>query len=312
MKAETASPPRTSIRPQQAAFDQFQQTYNKERPHEALGMKAPAEVHELSPRQLPLDPPPHTYGDGVEQRSVRPDGAIKWAGSQVFVGEAFASEIVGLTAVDEGRWRPARRHDRPRPLVQHAESKLAGNRCHPCARSRCRVSFRSHASPWRPEATPARPARFGPKPHLVAPLLDCSSARTARLPALPLDEAAVTVTQCPDTSVTHVPRCTQCRCSQQPSDITRECAVVGGIARASRDAAMSCDPGPAAGRAPMTRSHIAGPTTSAAPTKAANDTCPGHVLPRILGDQLLTYWNQALAKVAKSSGRERIRHVNSF
>jgi putative transposase len=124
LKAETASPPSGSIRSQQAAFDRFQQTYNEERPHEALGMKTPAEVHELSTRQLPVDPPPHRYGDGFEHRSVRPDGAIKWAGSQVFVGEAFAGEVIGLTAVDDGLWHlhlgPLRvgvLHERSRTIV---------------------------------------------------------------------------------------------------------------------------------------------------------------------------------------------------
>lgn len=124
LKAETASPPSGSIRAQQAAFDRFQQTYNEERPHEALGMKTPAEVHELSSRALPTDPPPHAYGDSFEHRSVRPDGAIKWAGSHVFVGEAFAGEIVGLTAVDDGCWHvhlgPLRLgvlHERSRTIV---------------------------------------------------------------------------------------------------------------------------------------------------------------------------------------------------
>jgi putative transposase len=124
LKAETASPPRSSIRAQQAAFEQFQQTYNEERPHEALGMRTPADVHELSPRQLPADPPPHSYGDGFERRSVRPDGAIKWAGGQVFVGEVFAGEVVGLNAVDDGCWhvqlgalRLGVLHERSRTIV---------------------------------------------------------------------------------------------------------------------------------------------------------------------------------------------------
>ncbi len=41
LKAETASPRRSSIRAQQQAFDCFQETYNHERPHEALDMKPP-------------------------------------------------------------------------------------------------------------------------------------------------------------------------------------------------------------------------------------------------------------------------------
>ena len=124
LKAEAASPPSSSIRTQQAAFDRFQQIYNEERPHEALGMKTPAEVHELSPRAMPTDPPPHVYGDGFEARAVRPDGAMKWAGSHVFVGEAFAGEVVGLHRVDDGRWHlhlgPLRLgilHERSRTIV---------------------------------------------------------------------------------------------------------------------------------------------------------------------------------------------------
>lgn len=124
LKAETASPPRGSIRSQQAAFDRFQQIYNEQRPHEALGMKTPAEVHELSPRELPANPPPHSYGDGFEHRSVRPDGTIRWAGGHVFVGEAFAREVVGLSSVDDGRWHvhlgPLRLgvlHERSRTIV---------------------------------------------------------------------------------------------------------------------------------------------------------------------------------------------------
>jgi transposase InsO family protein len=77
LKAETAMPPRPSIRAQQQAFDHIQETYNHERPHEALGMKPPGEVYELSPRSLPSSLPQHQYADGLEQRSVRTDGSIK-------------------------------------------------------------------------------------------------------------------------------------------------------------------------------------------------------------------------------------------
>ncbi len=104
LKAETASPPSGSIRAQQASFNRFQQTYNEERPHEALAMRTPAEVYEISPRLLPHELPEHVYADRFSPRSVRRDGSIKWDGELVFVGEAFAGEIVGIEAVDEGLW----------------------------------------------------------------------------------------------------------------------------------------------------------------------------------------------------------------
>ena len=121
LKAETASPPRSSIRAQQQAFDCFQETYNHERPHEALGMKPPGEVYELSSRPLPSSLPEHRYGDALEQRSVRPDGSIKWDGGMVFVGEAFAGEQIGLQAFEDGLW-----HVQLGPLrlgILHARSR---------------------------------------------------------------------------------------------------------------------------------------------------------------------------------------------
>src|SRR5690606_4965194 len=42
--------------------------------------------------------------DAFEARRVRPDGGIKWGGAQVFVGEAFGGEVVGIEVVDDGLW----------------------------------------------------------------------------------------------------------------------------------------------------------------------------------------------------------------
>lgn len=121
LKAETATPPSSSIRSQQASFDRFQRTYNEERPHEGLAMRTPAEVYELSPRQLPSTLPEHSYPDGHEVRSVRPDGSIKWDGSGVFVGEAFGGERIGIEPVDDGLWHV---HLGPLRLgVLHARSR---------------------------------------------------------------------------------------------------------------------------------------------------------------------------------------------
>jgi putative transposase len=103
LKAETATPPRASIRAQQSAFSRFQEHYNRERPHEALGMLTPAEVYQPSRRAMPTQLLDHEYGDHLEARRVRLDGSMKWGGRFVFVGEALAGEFVGVERGEEQR-----------------------------------------------------------------------------------------------------------------------------------------------------------------------------------------------------------------
>ena len=50
LKKEATKPAAKNFLQQQARFDQFIQTFNQERPHEALGMKYPAELYMPSPR----------------------------------------------------------------------------------------------------------------------------------------------------------------------------------------------------------------------------------------------------------------------
>ena len=106
-------------------------------------MKTPAEVHELSPRELPTDPPEHRYPACFEPRSVRKDGGIKRGGAQVFVGEAFRGEVVGVEAVDDGLWHvhlgPLRLgvlHGRSRTIVPLVPSvtHVPGQECYSCSR----------------------------------------------------------------------------------------------------------------------------------------------------------------------------------
>lgn len=89
----------------QASFDLSRISHNEERPDEGLGMRVPAEVYGHSPRKLPETLPEHQYASGIEPRSVRHDGSLKWSGANVFVGEVLAGEIVGLAAVDDGLWQ---------------------------------------------------------------------------------------------------------------------------------------------------------------------------------------------------------------
>ncbi len=104
LKAETATPPRASIRAQQAAFDKFRPHYNEERPHEALGMRTPSQLYAPSTRQMPIALAEHEYAATLEARRVRRDGTIKWTGGYVFIGEAMAHEMIGLEPIDDGCW----------------------------------------------------------------------------------------------------------------------------------------------------------------------------------------------------------------
>ena len=105
LKAETATPPRASIRAQQAAFNRFRTCYNEERPHEALDMRTPAELYAPSDRPLRITLPDHEYPDAFEVRRVRRDGSMKWNRGYVFIGEALAGELVGVEPKDDGHWR---------------------------------------------------------------------------------------------------------------------------------------------------------------------------------------------------------------
>ena len=102
LKAETSRPAAATPAEQQARFDRFRAHYNAERPHEALGQAPPAARWQPPERGLParLDDP--WYDADHEVRRVRPCGAIKWRGAEVFIGEALAGELIGLVEHESG------------------------------------------------------------------------------------------------------------------------------------------------------------------------------------------------------------------
>jgi transposase InsO family protein len=105
LKAATARPPQSNLRLQQQAFDDFQEEYNEQRPHEALQMKSPCDLYRPSNRGYPSRLAEPEYGNGWEVRQVRSCGTIKWWGRGVFVGKALEGELVGLEPQEEGFWR---------------------------------------------------------------------------------------------------------------------------------------------------------------------------------------------------------------
>jgi putative transposase len=104
LKEATARPPADNALVQQARFDVFRQTFNEERPHEALGQKPPASRYKSSMRLFPETLPEPEYPGHYEVRSVRPKGDIRWKGRELFISGALAGERIGLEEVADGAW----------------------------------------------------------------------------------------------------------------------------------------------------------------------------------------------------------------
>jgi transposase InsO family protein len=105
MKAETASPPAQTWRGQQRRTQRWVQQYNEVRPHEALGMKVPAQSYRPSGRKFRPREQPLSYPKGWESRQVKSNGEVSWHGRARFIGEAFARQRVGFKQYKAGVWR---------------------------------------------------------------------------------------------------------------------------------------------------------------------------------------------------------------
>jgi transposase InsO family protein len=102
LKQHTSRPAAATIEEQQLRFDAFRQHYNAERPHEALGQVLPTRDWRPSARQMPSRVEEPWYDADHQVRRVRPSGTIKWGGEEIFIGQAFANELVGLAEHDSG------------------------------------------------------------------------------------------------------------------------------------------------------------------------------------------------------------------
>jgi hypothetical protein len=88
---------------QQAGFDEWRRTFNHERPHEALGMRCPAELYEKSPRRYQGSLEDLSY-EMPETRRVNKVGEISWRHQQVFISTALAGWSVGLQPAKPDLW----------------------------------------------------------------------------------------------------------------------------------------------------------------------------------------------------------------
>lgn len=97
LKQHTASPPQNSLIQQIQAMREFQEEYNFERPHEALGMKTPGSYYKSSTRSWDgvLRPPEYDTKE-MEVRKVGQNGSMCLKNVEYYVGEALGGEYVGL------------------------------------------------------------------------------------------------------------------------------------------------------------------------------------------------------------------------
>lgn len=78
LKPETTRRSAGNLRAPQRKFNRFQHEFNTERPHEALDIRTPDDIHTPSTRPMPNRLPAFEYPDRFEVRYVSANGGIRW------------------------------------------------------------------------------------------------------------------------------------------------------------------------------------------------------------------------------------------
>jgi transposase InsO family protein len=101
---DAADPPAATLADQQAELDAWRQTYNTERPHEALGQRTPASLYTASSRAYPSVIRPWDYPADHHVRRVIGDGHVRWRDESLYLSAAFRGQQVALAQRDDGDW----------------------------------------------------------------------------------------------------------------------------------------------------------------------------------------------------------------
>ena len=103
LKKEATKPAAANVLQQQARFDAFIDQFNRERPHQALGMKVPADVYARSTRVYQgLDELTYPFHDTTV--TVTHCGRVCFKGQKVNLSQVFAGQNVGVTQVGDRIW----------------------------------------------------------------------------------------------------------------------------------------------------------------------------------------------------------------
>ena len=103
LKTEATKPASANVLQQQARFDAFVDRYNQERPHQALGMKVPADLYAHSTRAYrgvrELAYPLHDW-----TAIVTHCGRICYKRRKINLSQVFAGQAVGVKQVGDRIW----------------------------------------------------------------------------------------------------------------------------------------------------------------------------------------------------------------
>ena len=103
LKQQATRPAGANFLQQQAKFDAFIEEFNRERPHEALAMKCPAEVYRPSPRPYQGIPEPH-YPFHDKTLMVTSCGRLCLHRKKINLSTSLAGQAVGIREVEDGIW----------------------------------------------------------------------------------------------------------------------------------------------------------------------------------------------------------------
>lgn len=103
LKMEATKPAAANVLQQQARFDAFVTRYNQDRPHQALGMKVPADLYARSARVYRgLEDLTYPFHDATF--TVTHCGRICFHGRKINLSHVFAGQNVGVTQVGDHIW----------------------------------------------------------------------------------------------------------------------------------------------------------------------------------------------------------------
>ncbi len=103
LKQQATRPAGANLLQQQAKFDDFIEEFNRERPHEALAMKCPADLYIASPRLYQGIPEPH-YPFHDRTVVVTSCGRLCLYRKKINLSKSLAGQAVGVKEVDSGIW----------------------------------------------------------------------------------------------------------------------------------------------------------------------------------------------------------------